>query len=155
MMWSKIYWYHGQQNAKNCNLKWWCCCIICVSTPPNTIKMFVSRDITKLRAENIIIAPYNIMALQTSVCIYIWGKNENIASPPLLSKSPNFEFWTFWFLELTGTGLFPLFGTFFVWDSSLRESFKHFIGKNIMSIRQLHWGTKILMSGIFYLIPLY
>ena len=38
-----------------------------MSTPPNTIKMFVSRDITKLRAENIIIAPYNIMALQTSV----------------------------------------------------------------------------------------
>ena len=27
--------------------------------------------------------------------IYIWEKNENIASPPLLSKSQNFEFWTF------------------------------------------------------------
>ena len=26
------------------------------------------------------------------VYIYIWEKNKNIASPPLLSKSPNFEF---------------------------------------------------------------
>ena len=35
-------------------------------------------------------------------CAFEFGKKMKIwPPPPLLSKSPNFEFWTFWFLELT------------------------------------------------------
>ena len=57
------------------------------------------------------------------VHIYIWEKTENPASPPLLSKSLNFEFWTFWFSAQIPPphtfGLFPLFVTFFNWHAPL------------------------------------
>ena len=49
-------------------------------------------------------------------------KKMKIWPPPLLSKSPNFEFWTFWCFFLTPLppcGLFPLFGTFFKTKASL------------------------------------
>ena len=49
------------------------------------------------------------------------GKPKNPDSPPLLSKSPSFEFWTFWFLAPVQPPfvLFPRFVTFLVGKSSL------------------------------------
>ena len=49
-------------------------------------------------------------------CAFEFGKTMKIWPPTLLSKSPNFEFWTFWFLELTPPpfGLFPLVTFFFL-----------------------------------------
>ena len=56
-------------------------------------------------------------------------KNENIDFPPLLSKSPNFDFF----------GLFPLFVTFFNSNASLREAFqKNLIWLFLMQIRFCH-----------------
>ena len=47
------------------------------------------------------------------------GKKMKIWPPlPLIKKS---KFWILDFLIFPPFGLFPLFGTFFVWDSSLRE----------------------------------
>ena len=45
---------------------------------------------------------------------FTFVKTLKIWPPPLLSKSPHFELWTFWFLG-TPFGLFPLFGIFFLW----------------------------------------
>ena len=47
------------------------------------------------------------------------GKSPQFSWPPLLSKSPHFELWTFFISgadpRLPPFGLFPLFGTFFFW----------------------------------------